>query len=328
MLFRFLAVVPIVFGKIVRPMVFVPVAAILLTAGVVHLVLTTEAAPNRGQEMTALQGKARPAAPDFVGGADWLNTDKPIKLEDLRGRIVLLDFWTLCCINCIHTLPDLAKLEAQVSRRPGRHRHSHAQVRQREENRKHPQGRSCATRSSTPSSTTPTAKSGDAYGVESWPTLVLIDPDGKYYGSPPGKGNYKSLDQHIDKLIKEYQGQEDPQEDAARLRAAQERAISPLYFPGKVLADAESKRLFIADSTNHRIVITDLEGKKIAVAGSGKEGFKDGAFAEATFSDPQGMALDGETLYVADRKNHCIRALDLKKRNGQDSSPAPASRAA
>ena len=59
-------------------------------------------------------------------------------------------------------------------------------------------------------------------------------------------------------------------------------------------------------------MITDLEGKKIAVAGSGTEGLKDGSFAEAQFSDPQGLALDGETLYVADRKNHSIRALNLK----------------
>ena len=79
-----------------------------------------------------------------------------------------------------------------------------------------------------------------------------------------------------------------------------------------MLADAASKRLFIADSTNHRIVITNLEGKKIAIAGTGKKGMNDGKFAEATFSDPQGMALEGDTLYVADRENHSIRALNLK----------------
>src|SRR5262249_40555003 len=68
----------------------------------------------------------------------------------------------------------------------------------------------------------------------------------------------------------------------------------------------------IADSTNHRIVITTLEGKKIAVAGSGLAGLKDGDFAQARFSDPQGMALVGDTLYVADRRNHALRALNLK----------------
>src|SRR4029077_8321880 len=73
-----------------------------------------------------------------------------------------------------------------------------------------------------------------------------------------------------------------------------------------------SGRLFIADSTHHRIVITDLDGKKIAVAGNGVAGKSDGAFDRATFNDPQGLALKGDTLYVADRKNHLIRALDLK----------------
>src|SRR5262249_34973421 len=92
-----------------------------------------------------------------------------------------------------------------------------------------------------------------------------------------------------------------------------ETGQSPLFFPGKVLADAASKRLFIADSTHHRIVITDLDGKKIAVAGMGEPGKVDGAFSKAKFNDPQGLALKGETLYVADRKNHQIRALDLKK---------------
>ena len=61
----------------------------------------------------ATQGEQRPPAPDISGGTDWLNIAKPLSLPDLKGRIVLLDFWTLCCINCIHTLPDLAKLEAK-----------------------------------------------------------------------------------------------------------------------------------------------------------------------------------------------------------------------
>src|SRR4029079_9579928 len=88
---------------------------------------------------------------------------------------------------------------------------------------------------------------------------------------------------------------------------------TPLFFPGKVHADAKGNRLFIADSTHHRVIVTDLAGKKIAVAGTGSPGRKDGAFSEAQFDDPQGMALDGDTLYVADRKNHSIRALDLKE---------------
>src|SRR5262245_14348516 len=57
--------------------------------------------------------KPRRPAPELTGGVDWLNTSKALSLEDLQGRVVLLDFWTLCCINCIHVMPDLAKLEAK-----------------------------------------------------------------------------------------------------------------------------------------------------------------------------------------------------------------------
>ena len=90
-----------------------------------------------------------------------------------------------------------------------------------------------------------------------------------------------------------------------------EKGDTPLFFPGKILADEAGKRLFIADSTHHRIVVTDLTGKKLDIIGTGTPGRVDGPFAAAQFDDPQGLALDGNTLYVADRKNHCIRAVDL-----------------
>src|SRR5438128_8086909 len=124
------------------------------------------------------------------------------------------------------------------------------------------------------------------------------------------------LDKAIEKLIEIHRKKKTLNEKPLRFDLARrhEDGSSPLFFPGKVLADAASKRLFIADSTHHRIVITDLEGKKIAIAGDGEPGWKDGAFDKVQFNDPQGMALKGETLYVADRKNHIIRALNLKDR--------------
>ena len=132
-------------------------------------------------------------------------------------------------------------------------------------------------------------------------------------------------------MVKDYRAKKLLKEEPIDFELVKEHT-GALNFPGKVLADAQSNRLFIADSTNHRIVITTLDGKKIAVAGSGTEGLKDGAFAEARFSDPQGMALVGDTLYVADRKNHALRALELKDQTvklvagtgGQDRSAATA----
>ncbi len=256
--------------------------------------------------------RERPDAADLFGGVAWLNTAKPISLDDLRGRVVVLDFWTLCCINCIHTLPDLAKLEAKY---PG------VLVVIGVHSPKFPNEKNTASirkailryRIGHPVVNDADQVIWRRYGVRSWPTLVLIDPEGREVGRTFGEGKYEVLDHYIGKLVKEYRAKKMLKENALPFALDQERSKSPLYFPGKVLADAASKRLFIADSTNNRIVITDLDGKKIAVAGTGKEGQKDGGFAQATFSDPQGMALDGNTLYVADRKNHLIRALDLKE---------------
>lgn len=264
-------------------------------------------------DASAAQPRPRVPAPELEGGTDWLNSAGAIRLKDLRGRIVLLDFWTLCCINCIHTLPDLAKLEAKYG--PllvviGIHTPKFPNEEKTESIRK------AVLRYEVAHPVVNDAKQAiwRRYGVRSWPTLVLIDPDGNATYMGGGEGQYEILDRKIGELVKEYRARRTLNERPIRFELARygETGASPLFFPGKVLADAAGKRLFIADSTHHRIVITDLDGKKIAVAGTGKEGNADGTFATAQFSDPQGMALDGETLYVADRKNHTIRALDLK----------------
>jgi thiol-disulfide isomerase/thioredoxin/sugar lactone lactonase YvrE len=255
----------------------------------------------------------RRPAPELEGGVAWLNTAGPVQLKDLRGKIVVLDFWTFCCINCIHTLPDLAKLEKKYANQVvviGVHSAKFDNEKNSESIRKailryeigHPVVNDANMRI------------WRAYGVQSWPTLYLIDPEGRLVGRGSGEGLYEALDEAIGKLVKEYRDKKKLNERPIKFELARshEKGDSPLFFPGKVLADAAGNRLFIADSTHHRIVITDLHGKKIAIAGTGKPGKDDGAFATARFNDPQGMALKGETLYVADRKNHLIRALDLK----------------
>ena len=268
---------------------------------------------------------ASPGAPDhevsrqpddqlsFEGGVDWLNTAAPIHLKDLRGKIVLLDFWTLCCINCIHTLPDLAKLEKKYANELvviGVHTAKFENEKNSESIRK---------AISRYEITHPVVNDADMriwnrFDVRSWPTLCLIDPEGNFVGRGSGEGLYESLDAAIAKLIRIHREKKTLDEHPLRFKPPQrqERADSPLFFPGKVLADAKGNRLFIADSTHHRIVITDLDGKKLAIAGTGRAGRIDGSFTQAAFNDPEGMALRGDTLYVADRKNHVIRALDLK----------------
>jgi DNA-binding beta-propeller fold protein YncE len=256
---------------------------------------------------------SRIRAPELDGGVAWLNTAKPIHLRDLRGKIVLLDFWTLCCINCIHTLPDLAKLEKKYPNQLvviGVHSAKFDNERNSESIRKailryeitHPVVNDA------------NMKIWQTYGVQSWPTLFLIDPEGYVVGKASGEGLGDALDGVIAKLIKEHRAKKTLNEGPVHFDLARSRepGNGPLYFPGKVLADGVGGRLFIADSTHHRIVITDLEGRKIAIAGIGRPSMADGPFDQAGFNDPQGLALRGDTLYVADRKNHRIRALDSK----------------
>jgi DNA-binding beta-propeller fold protein YncE/thiol-disulfide isomerase/thioredoxin len=255
----------------------------------------------------------RTLAPELDGGIAWLNTAGPIRLRDLRGKIVLLDFWTLCCINCIHTLPELAKLEKKYANQLvviGVHSPKFDNERNSESIRKailryeikHPVVNDAD------------RKIWEAYEATSWPTIWLIDPEGYLVGRGSGEGLGEALDKAIGQLVIAHRDRKTLKEerlpfDTARFR---DRGDSPLFFPGKVLADAAGGRLFISDSTHHRVVITDLTGHKIAIAGTGEPGRDDGPFALATFNDPQGLALNGQTLYVADRKNHLIRALDLE----------------
>jgi DNA-binding beta-propeller fold protein YncE len=254
------------------------------------------------------------AAPELDGGTAWLNSGGPLTFKkDLKGKIVLLDFWTLCCINCIHIMPDLAKLEKKYANELvviGVHSPKFDNEKVTASIRKailryqieHP-----------------VVNDADhaiwkRYGVNSWPTLVLVDPEGNIVGFTTGEGNYLLLDTVIGKLVDEHKKKKTLDEKPIRFDLAKyrERGDTPLFFPGKVVADAAGKRLLIADSTHHRIVVTDLQGNKIAVIGTGVPGKTDGAFDRAQFDDPQGMCVRGDTVFVADRRNHLIREIDLK----------------
>jgi DNA-binding beta-propeller fold protein YncE len=282
------------------------------------LVAATSPGPDHDQPPAPQAGTDEDAeddridAPELTGGVAWLNTAGPLSLKDLRGKVVLLDFWTLCCINCIHILPDLEKLEKKYANELvviGVHSPKF-------ENEKDTNSiRKAILRYEIAHPVVNDANHAiwNRYHVRSWPTFVLIDPEGKYVGRTSGEGNLEVLDRAIAVQIKKHKAKGTLNEKPMRfdLVRYRETGDTPLFFPGKVLADEAGKRLFIADSTHHRIVITDLDGTKQAIIGTGTPGNKDGAYEVAQFDDPQGLALVGETLYVADRKNHSIRAVDL-----------------
>src|SRR4051812_5631393 len=154
-------------------------------------------APTNGGE-----AKARPQAPELEGGVAWLNSSKALTIDDLKGRVVLLDFWTLCCINCIHTLPDLAKLEAKypgVLVVIGVHTPKFDNEKDTESIKK------AILRYEIHHPVVNDEKMAiwRRYGVRSWPTLVLIDAEGNVVAKGAGEGLYEALDLHIGKLVKE-----------------------------------------------------------------------------------------------------------------------------
>ena len=155
------------------------------------------------------------------------------------------------------------------------------------------------------------------YTVRAWPTLMFIDPEGKVIGKHEGELPLDAFDQIIGEMVRQFD--ERGLIDRTPLKFNPEREKEkdrPLSFPGKVLADTESGRLFIADSNHNRLVIASLDGTVLQVVGSGDVGLLDGGFHEVCFNDPQGMALSGENiLYVADTKNHAIRKVDLANQN-------------
>jgi DNA-binding beta-propeller fold protein YncE len=255
------------------------------------------------------------AAPEFPEKRDWLNTDRPLTLEALRGKVVLLDFWTYCCINCMHVLPDLKRLEYKYAGElvvVGVHSAKFSTEGQTENIRqailRYDIGH--------PVINDHNMILWRAYGIQAWPSFVLIDPDGKVIGYASGEGIYDQFDPVIAEVVKAFDAEGKIDRRTLKLTLERDRAPrSALSFPGKVLADEASKRLFIADSNHDRIVVVSPDDHSVLdVIGTGEIGFNDGAFDQATFSHPQGMALDGSTLYVADTENHAIRRADFDTR--------------
>ncbi|MBI4308496.1 MAG: alkyl hydroperoxide reductase [Chloroflexi bacterium] len=151
------------------------------------------------------------------------------------------------------------------------------------------------------------------YAARAWPTLMFIDPVGKVIGKHEGEIAYEPFDQLIGEMVREFDGQGLIDRRPLEFRHEAEGGM-PLLFPGKALADGPSGRLFIADSGHHRILVVSGAGAVQQVIGAGEPGLVDGDARSARFNAPQGLALDGASLYVADTENHAVRRVDLEKR--------------
>ena len=249
-------------------------------------------------------------APEFPADAGWLNTDRPLRLADFTGKLLLLDFWTYCCINCMHLLPTLRRLEREFPEElavVGVHTAKFDEERATENLRqavmrygiRHPVLNDA------------TMETWRQYGVRAWPTLMFVDPAGRVVGKVEGELGFEQGAELVRKMLEIFRA-EGTLRPGPQAYGVEVPRSGVLCYPGKVLADPVGERLFIADSGHNRVLVTDPDGEIQTVVGSGDEGFVDGVPEGARFSNPQGMALSGEVLYVADTGNHAIRAVDLE----------------
>ncbi len=154
-----------------------------------------------------------------------------------------------------------------------------------------------------------------SYAVNAWPTVVLVDPNGYYRGSQPGEFQADDFARLIDGLIAQYSATGTLDRRPLQFAPPHPVPAGGLLFPTKVLADPAHGRLFITDQGHNRVLVVGLDGPAAghvtAVIGNGAPGLADGPLAAAQFDHPNGLALAGDTLYVADTENHCVRAVDL-----------------
>ncbi|MFD9724154.1 NHL domain-containing thioredoxin family protein [Streptomyces sp. NPDC059072] len=251
--------------------------------------------------------RARLRAPELIGKGGWLNTGgKELTLSDLRGRITILDFWTFCCINCLHVLDELRELEEKhrdtvviigVHSPKFVHEAEHAAVVDAVERYEvhHPV------------LDDPELATWKQYAVRAWPTLVVIDPEGYIVAQHAGEGHAHAIARLVEELEAEHEAK-------GTLRRGDGPYVAPkpvstdLRFPGKALL-LPGGNFLVSDSTRHQLVELAADGESVVRRiGSGERGF--GADA---FSEPQGLALlpDGRVV-VADTVNHALRVLDLE----------------
>jgi thiol-disulfide isomerase/thioredoxin/sugar lactone lactonase YvrE len=255
----------------------------------------------------------RARAGDFAGATAWLNVERPVARNDLDGHVVVVDFWTSACINCLHTLPILTDLE----RRHGNDGlvvvgvHSPKFDAESEQERL----RSAIAENSVghPVAVDGAMKIWTQWGARAWPTIVVLDTKGRVVWRASGEPKRDELASYVRAALVEGARDGTLKKTAIAGFKLETSDTGPLAFPGKVVA-LDGGDLAVSDTGHHRIVVLDKTFAVKDVIGTGLAGATDGGFAEASFRKPQGLAQLGDALYVADTENHVIRAIDRTKK--------------
>jgi thiol-disulfide isomerase/thioredoxin len=259
----------------------------------------------------------RVRAPE-LRGRGWLNTGgEDLSLKGLRGKIVILDFWTFCCVNCLHVLDELRPLEQKfgdVLVVVGVHSPKF-------EHEKDPAALVAAAERygvAHPVLDDPELVTWRQYAAKAWPTLCVVDPEGYLVASMAGEGHAEGLFRLIEQLVGEHEAKGTLHRGDGPF-VPPPTARTPLRFPGKALA-LPTGGLLVSDSSRHSLVELAADAQTpVRRIGSGTRGRADGGPTTASFSEPQGLALlppevagtAGYDVVVADTVNHLLRGVRL-----------------
>ena len=248
-------------------------------------------------------------AQNFPDGYDWINVNEPLSLEKLKGQIIILDFWTYCCINCMHMLPALATLEKKYEGKPVVFIGVHSAKFFNEQDKKNIENAVARYEISHPVVVDKNMSIWRKYDVSGWPTIIIIDPNGTIVYKQSGEGQKESIEDTVDVLLEKHSKTGILAKEPLKLEHKKLQNKTTLSFPGKI--SISKGKIALSDSNHNRIIVTDLFGKIEHVIGSGSIGLSDGSFGTATFFRPQGVVWKDDSIIVADTENHAIRKIDL-----------------
>lgn len=259
-------------------------------------------------------------------GQTWFNTGgKDLTLKDLRGKIVILDFWTFCCVNCLHVLDELRPLEEKyrdVLVTVGVHSPKFDY-----------EGETSAVAAAIerydvahPVINDPELITWQAYTARAWPTLVVVDPEGYIVAHLSGEGQVAGLFPLVESLIAEHDAKGTLHRGEGPY-VAPEPVAGDLKFPGKAIAlgnrGSQPGSFLVSDTGHHRLVelAADLKTVLGTIGGEAEpaRGYQDGSAETAQFNEPHGTALlppevasqVGYDVVVADTVNHRLRGVNL-----------------
>ncbi len=251
-------------------------------------------------------------APEFPKNFRWLNTDRPLSLEKLKGHVIILDFWTYCCINCMHILPDLEHIEEKYKKQPVVVIGVHSAKFEQEADPKNIWQAILRYEIKHPVIVDKEMRMWNEYQATGWPTLAVIDTKGNIIFKTSGEGHRDEIIELVDTIL------EDQKNILAKkkieIKIPENKNKPTLSYPGKLSFSPGKKYFALSNSNRNKILVVDLKGKVVEEAGSGKKGMKDGNFSDAEFNRPQGVLFLENKIFVADTENHCIRLIDLKNK--------------